>query len=150
MTFNLPKSEPIAVFEHSSRVRYYDIDAMGRVHHSVYFKYMENARTEWLREFGVTYKKIEDSGVLMPVTTVEGKYKLPLNYDEIYHVTLSIYERPTTRMAIYSRITNEKSQIVFVGKVELCFINTATSRPQRSNDLFAGFVQALINNNHKT
>lgn len=148
MAFSFPKSESIAGFSYTSRVRYYDVDAMGRVHHSVYFKYMENARTEWLREYDVTYKRIEDSGVFMPVTSVEGKYKFPLNYDEIFKVTLSIYEKPNTRMPIYSRITNEHNQVVFEGKVELCFINSNTLRPQRAHDLFAEFVEAVINTNN--
>lgn len=148
MSLSFPKSDPVATYVYSSRVRYYDVDAMGRVHHSVYFKYMENARTEWLRAFEVTYKKIEDSGVFMPVTSIEAKYKVPLNYDELFYVNLSIFEIPSTRMPIFSRITNEQQQVVFEGRVELCFINATTLRPQRSTNLISEFVDAVINPNH--
>lgn len=148
MAFNFPTTEPIAQYKYSSRVRYYDVDAMGRVHHSVYFNYMENARTEWLRDFDVTYKNIEDAGIFMPVVSIEAKYKFPLNYDEIFHVKLSIYERPSTRMPIYSLITNEQNQVIFEGKVELCFINATTLRPQKAGELIDSFVNAVLNTNH--
>lgn len=148
MSFRFPKSEPIATYKYASRVRYYDVDAMGRVHHSVYFKYMENARTEWLRDFGVTYKRIEDSGVFMPVISVEANYKFPLNYDEEYSIELSIIGLPVTRMPIYCRITNEKGQLNFEGKVELCFIDSSSLRPQKAHALFAEFVEAVTNTNH--
>ena len=51
------------------RVKYSDTDQMGFVHHSNYLKFFENARISWLRELGVSYKKIEEDGILMPVVS---------------------------------------------------------------------------------
>ena len=51
------------------RVRYYETDCMGIVHHSNYVRYYETARTEMLREFGTTYQEMEREGVMLPVTS---------------------------------------------------------------------------------
>lgn len=48
------------------RVRYYETDCMGIVHHSNYVRYYETARTEMLREFGTTYQEMEREGVMLP------------------------------------------------------------------------------------
>ena len=52
------------------RVRYYETDCMGIVHHSNYVRYYETARTEMLREFGTTYQEMEREGVMLPVLDV--------------------------------------------------------------------------------
>ena len=49
------------------RVRYYETDCMGIVHHSNYIRYYETARTEMLREFGTTYNDMEKHGIMLPV-----------------------------------------------------------------------------------
>ena len=49
------------------RVRYYETDCMGFVHHSNYVRYYETARTEMLRELGMTYPELEAQGIMLPV-----------------------------------------------------------------------------------
>lgn len=48
------------------RVRYYETDCMGFVHHSNYVRYYETARTEMLRELGMTYPELEAQGIMLP------------------------------------------------------------------------------------
>ena len=59
------------------RVRYYETDCMGIVHHSNYVRYYETARTEMLREFGTTYQEMEREGVMLPVLDVQSHYITP-------------------------------------------------------------------------
>ena len=63
------------------RVRYYETDCMGIVHHSNYVRYYETARTEMLREFGTTYQEMEREGVMLPVLDVQSHYITPA-YDD--------------------------------------------------------------------
>jgi acyl-CoA thioester hydrolase len=48
-------------------VRYSDTDQMKFVHHSNYLRYFEIARLEWLRAMGISYKKMEEDQLLLPV-----------------------------------------------------------------------------------
>ena len=59
-------------------IKYSDTDQMGIVHHSNYLKYFENARIAWLRDLGVSYKKIEEDGILMPVVSASLEFIIPL------------------------------------------------------------------------
>lgn len=65
------------------RVRYHETDAMGIVHHSRYLTYFELGRTEMLRASGITYREVEESGVMMVIVRVECRYRKPARYDDL-------------------------------------------------------------------
>lgn len=67
---------------HSFRVRYQETDQMGVVYYANYLNWFEIARTEWIRERGLTYKKIEEYGLFLPVTDASLKYIQPARYDD--------------------------------------------------------------------
>jgi len=63
------------------RVRYPECDPMNVVHHSVYPVWMEMARTDLLRQTGVSYRQLETEGVYFVVTRLTIAYKQPAFYD---------------------------------------------------------------------
>jgi acyl-CoA thioester hydrolase len=65
------------------RVRYAETDRMGLLHHANYLVYFEQARTELLRQRGLTYKQMEDSGFLLVISKMEVKFKSPARYDDL-------------------------------------------------------------------
>ena len=67
---------------HRLRVRYSECDPMGVVHHGSYPMWLEIGRTELLRAGGVTYAQLEDAGVLLVVTKIAVRYRLPARYDD--------------------------------------------------------------------
>ena len=76
------------------RVRYYETDCMGIVHHSNYIRYYEVARTEMLREFGTTYRQMERDGVMLPVLDVHSSYGAPAYDDDLLTVRVTLAELP--------------------------------------------------------
>ena len=72
------------------RVRYCECDPMGVAHHSVYPVWFEMGRTELLRESGVSYRELEDAGVMLAVVSLQMKYRSPARYDDLMtlHTTL--------------------------------------------------------------
>ncbi|MCX7666525.1 MAG: acyl-CoA thioesterase [Gemmataceae bacterium] len=68
------------------RVRYAETDRMGLLHHANYLVYFEQARTDLLRDLGLTYREMEDKGFLLVLTKVDVKYKSPAYYDDILTV----------------------------------------------------------------
>lgn len=71
------------------RVRYYETDCMGIVHHSNYVRYYETARTEMLREFGTTYQEMEREGVMLPVLDVQSHYITPAYDDDLLTIRVT-------------------------------------------------------------
>jgi acyl-CoA thioester hydrolase len=80
--------------EISFRVRYAETDRMGLLHHANYIVYFEMGRTELLRERGISYRDIEDSGHLLVVVEVGCKFKRPAYYDDLLTLRTTV-ERVT-------------------------------------------------------
>ena len=68
------------------RVRYCECDPMGVAHHAAYAPWLEIARTEMLRESGVTYADMERAGVFLVITRLECRYRRPIYYDDLVEV----------------------------------------------------------------
>jgi len=64
------------------RIRYAESDQMGLAHHAAYVVWLEAARIEWLRAQGLSYRALEEQGVLMPVIELTISYRRPLRFDD--------------------------------------------------------------------
>ena len=119
-------------FETSSlKVRYCETDQMGFVHHSNYLKYFELARLEWLTKLGVSYKKIEENGILLPVVYSEIKFLFPLKFDDLFFVKVGIEELPISRLKLNYEIETYQNKKICFGKVHLAFLNSKNNKPVR-------------------
>lgn len=76
------------------RVRYAETDRMGLLHHANYFVYFEMARTELLRQRGISYREIEDGGHFLVIVDIDCKFKRPAHYDDLLTVRTTV-ERVT-------------------------------------------------------
>ena len=63
------------MFTYTHHVAYYETDKMGITHHSNYIRFMEEARTAWMKHIGWSYKKCEDLNMPSPVVRVQCDYK---------------------------------------------------------------------------
>ena len=82
----------------SIRVRYAETDRMGLLHHANYLVYFEQARTELLRDLGLTYRDMEDAGFLLVLTRVEVKYRQPARYDELLTIRTTVVRTTPIRI----------------------------------------------------
>ena len=112
-------------------VRYYETDQMGIVHHSNYIRYFECGRTAMQKELGLPLEKIEESGVMLPVVSVECRYKVPAKLGDTLRVVSIIDEMPRAKLVIRNEIYNPEGYLVCEGSVTLGFINSETRRPIR-------------------
>ncbi len=81
------------VHEHRLRVRYCETDRMGVSHHGSYVAWFEEARTEWLRALGQTYRAMEEGGVFLQVVALQVRYLAPTTYDDLLVVQTRVAER---------------------------------------------------------
>ena len=116
------------------RVRYGETDQMGVVYHANYASYFEVGRTEWLRGYGITYKSMEETGVMLPVISLEIKYKNSAKYDDLLTVKTSIKKLPTARIEFDYELINEKGDLLAIGSTDLVFIDMKRNRPMRCPD----------------
>ncbi len=112
------------------RVQYYETDRMGVVHHSNYIRWMEEARTEVMRQRGVDYARIEATGVLMPVVSVSCDYKHPARFGDVAEITVRILRFTGVRLEFSYRICPQGSELLLAeGRSVHCFIDEETRKP---------------------
>ena len=63
------------MWEYRRRVRYYETDRMGVVHHSNYLRFLEDARMDWIRDHIINYSEMEKMGIIIPVVSATGNFK---------------------------------------------------------------------------
>jgi len=80
------------------RVLYSDTDKMGYMYYGQYAKYLEMGRVEALRSLGLSYKSMEDTGVMLPVLDLRLKYLKPLHYDDEVTLITKVCDMPGTRI----------------------------------------------------
>ena len=114
------------------RVRYGETDQMGVVHHGNYALYLEMGRIEWLRKLGVSYKKMEDNGVMLPVVSIALNYKKSAGYDEVINVKTQLKNKPTAKIEFDYTITNQKGDILTTANTVLVFVDKETKRPVKA------------------
>lgn len=111
------------------RVCYADTDQMGIVYYGNYAKLFEIGRGEAFRQIGMTYKEMEESGVIMPVIHMEINYHYSAYYDDLLRIETAIENFPATRVKFTHKIYNEEGKLLITGSVTLCFINKSKNRP---------------------
>ncbi|NRB59245.1 MAG: acyl-CoA thioesterase [Winogradskyella sp.] len=113
------------------RVRYGETDQMGVVYHANYAVYFEVGRTEWLREFGLSYSKMEEEGIMLPVISLSVNYKNSARYDDLLKVKTRLKKLPTASIEFEYELINYNEQLLATGNTILAFIDKKRNRPTR-------------------
>jgi acyl-CoA thioester hydrolase len=74
------------------RVRYHECDPMGLAHHSMHAVWFEMARTELLRQHGISYREVEEAGIYLVVARLNVRFRKPARYDDWLSITVT--EKP--------------------------------------------------------
>ena len=121
------------VYEYKGvRVRYADTDQMGYVYYGNYGRFYEIGRVEALRSLGMSYREMEDSGIMMPVYDNYARYLQPARYDDELSIKVTIPELPMARIVFEYEIRNQDGTLLNTGKTTLLFLSRTTNRPTRA------------------
>ncbi|MEL1241741.1 acyl-CoA thioesterase [Flavobacterium flavipallidum] len=115
--------------EYNVRVRYAETDQMGVVYHGNYAQYFEMGRVEWLRNIGISYKWMEENGVMLPVVSLTMNYKKPARYDDILRVKTIFKSQKSVKIEFDYEIYNEQDELLTIGHSVLVFVDMKTGRP---------------------
>ena len=126
------------MFTHETniRIRYAETDKMGYVYYGNYATFYEVARTEMLRSTGISYKELEEMGVMLPVTDLVCKYSHPARYDDLITIKTYIKEKPLIRIKFEYEIYNENGVLLNTGYSQLVFVDIAKNKPCRAPQIF--------------
>ena len=132
-------------FEHFLDVRYYETDQMGIVHHSNYIRYFECGRMAMLEEVGLPMHKLEATGVMLPIISVECRYKFPAKLGDRLKVVTYFNELPRARFTVISEVYNQDGQLLVEGSVSMGFIDSTTRRPIRCPESLLNLFAEYLN-----
>lgn len=111
------------------RVRYAETDQMGFCYYGNYAQFCEIGRVEALRDLGMSYKNMEQEGVMLPVSEYTIQYKIPAKYDDLLTVVTSVVKLEGTRIYFEYQILNEENKTVAEATTTLVFVSKKTKRP---------------------
>ena len=111
------------------RVRYGETDQMGYMYYGNYAEFFEVGRVEMLRSLGLTYRWMEENGIMMPVLEMKCRYLKPARYDEEISIKVSMDKMPGVKIHFKYELFNEKEELIHVGETLLVFVNMKTNRP---------------------
>ncbi|MGJ7569596.1 tol-pal system-associated acyl-CoA thioesterase [Variovorax sp. RB2P76] len=123
------------------RVYWEDTDAGGIVFYANYLKFMERARTEWLRSLGIEQRRLrEDTGGQFVVSETQLKYHRPSRLDDELLVTADLQQLGTASLIIGQRVLSKTEQertsaaapvLLCEGTIRIGWVDAATLRPAR-------------------
>lgn len=125
------------------RVRYGETDQMGVVYHGNYALYLEMGRIEWLRKLGISYKNMEERGVMLPVVSLNVNYKKPVGYDDVIHVKTQLKNKPSAKIEFDYEITNIDGDVLTTASTILVFVDALTKRPIRAPKYILDAIDCL-------
>lgn len=114
------------------RVRYGETDQMGYVYYGNYAQYFEMGRVEWLRNLGISYKRMEESGIMLPVLNLNINYVKPAKYDDFLTLKTTLLKKPSVRIEFSFELLNESKELLTKGYTSLVFIDIEKNKPTRA------------------
>ncbi|SMO88973.1 acyl-CoA thioester hydrolase [Paracoccus laeviglucosivorans] len=112
------------------RVYYEDTDLAGIVYYANYLKFIERARSEWLRDMGIDQSALKrDAGLVFVVRRVEADYLAPARFDDLLTVQSRLHELGNARITMCQKVMRQ-DRVLFSAVVTLVCINDA-GRPVR-------------------
>ena len=122
----LPFSWPV-------RIYWEDTDAGGIVYYANYLKFMERARTEWLRAAGIEQLPLkEQHGLMFVVVDIEAHYRKPARYGDELQVTCAIADRSRASLTFQQRIFRggPDGELLVEGKVRVACLDALNLKPK--------------------
>jgi len=127
------------------RVYLEDTDAQGVVYNASYFRFMERARTEWLRAQGVDHHELREThGVMLVLASIEAQFRAPARLSDLLYVRAAIAETRGARIRFAQdiRLGEPGGELVCEGLAEVACVDANAGRPRRFPPTVVSELQA--------
>ena len=131
-----PSADPERVFTWPVRVYWEDTDAGGVVYHANYIRFLERARSEWLRALGVGQQRVrEEHGILFVVADMELRFLAPARLDDELEVCVNAFTRRSASLIFTQCILRPADGAMLVdAQVRAACIDAISYKPVRIPD----------------
>jgi len=106
------------MYRFSCRVYYEDTDLAGIVYYANFLKFIERARSEWVRDLGIDQNQMKEQGIVFAVRRVEADYIAPARFDDLLDVVTSVASKTAARLVLDQTVLCH-DQVLFNAKVTL-------------------------------
>ncbi len=124
------------------RVAFHETDCMGIVHHSVYAKYFEEARVEFLYDSELSRYHAPEADFVLAVLSLETKFRKPLKVGDVFEVCLKAFLEGSTKVCFEYRIYLGET-LVTTGKTLHVGLNSDLKIVKPPKELVEGFLKSL-------
>ncbi len=131
-------------FSTEIRVRYAETDQMGYCYYGNYTQYFEIGRVETLRSLGVSYKFMEENGVMLPVKELRINYSKPALYDDLITIKTIIKKMPGILIEFDYEIYKNET-LLTTGYTSLVFVNKVSMRPMKCPEFIVKKIEPFFN-----
>lgn len=114
---------------HEIRVYYEDTDAGGIVYYANYLKFLERARTEWLRALGIEQDKLLEQSIGFVVKRVEVDYQAAARFNQLLRVESQITEIKRASLLFQQRILDQNNNMLVRASVKVVCVNLVEMKP---------------------
>ena len=121
--------DQVKLFEFPVRVYIEDTDIGGIVYYVNYLKFMERARTEFLRQHQISQQQLKQQGFLFVVKSVSCDYKAAAKLDDLLTITVDIEHSSAARVIFKQRVMSDK--VLCEAQVQVVCVNAQTMKPCR-------------------
>ncbi len=122
------------------KVKYYECDPMGVVHHSNYVRFMEEARVEMMDRLGFGYERMEAEGVISPVLSLTCKFLRPAHFQEVVEISVRLSSSTAMKVSFAYEMRVE-GNVVMTAESTHCFLENG--RPVSLEKRFPEFFAVL-------
>jgi acyl-CoA thioester hydrolase len=113
------------------RIYYEDTDSGGVVYHSNYLKFMERARTEWLRDFEIDQKLLKDNlNLMFVVHEIDIKFMRPAIFNDEIEVQTKLEKLGSVKIELEQKIFRS-TEILTESRVVVASVNSFSMKPMR-------------------
>ena len=113
------------------RIYYEDTDSGGVVYHSNYLKFMERARTEWLRDFEIDQKALKDNlNLMFVVHEIDIKFMRPAVFNDEIEVQTKLKKLGSVKIELEQKIFSS-SELLIESRVVVASVNSISMKPMR-------------------
>ena len=129
-------------FRWASRVYWEDTDGGGIVYYANYLRFLERARTEWLRSLGFSQLQLaEEPGVLFAVVSLNIEYRRPAKLDDELVTTCEPVMEGSASLRFAQRIFRGANELLVEASVRVACIDARTLRPKRLPDFLSNLEE---------
>lgn len=126
-------------FSIQTRVYYEDTDAGGIVYHANYLKYMERARTEWVRSLGIKQQNLLEQSVAFVVIDMKIRFKQSAKLDDLLSSSCKVLQSRRASL-VFEQVIKKDQEVLVSAEVKVACVNTQTQKPMALPEQFVAQI----------